>query len=387
MIGIDKISLFTPNTYVDLIELAKTRKVDPDKFTIGIGQDKMAVPPITQDPYSMAVNAADSIVTSDEAKEIDMVIFATESSHDFSKSGAVIVQDLLNIQPFTRSFEIKQACFGATAGLLLAKDYIKAHPTSKVLVIGSDIARYGLNTPGEVTQGAGAVAFIVSSNPRIIALDDLSIPFAKDVYDFWRPSYSDTAFVDGKFSNETYLNFFQQTWNEFKKRSNHTLDDFDALCFHLPYTKMGLKALKTVIDEGSQTKQEQLLANFKASTLYTRQIGNLYTASLYLGILSLLDHAKLPAGSKLGFFSYGSGASSEFFTGTLVEGYEKYLLTTKTKQMLTNRHKLSIDEYEKIFNNQATPMTPKEDFYSEFDNAKFYLSEIKNHIRTYNTRP
>ena len=41
----------------------------------------------------------------------------------------------------------------------------------KALVVGADIARYGVGTPGEPTQGAGAVALVVSSAPRLLALD------------------------------------------------------------------------------------------------------------------------------------------------------------------------------------------------------------------------
>ncbi|BCX31119.1 hypothetical protein LTWDN19_16860 [Latilactobacillus curvatus] len=44
-IGIDKMGLFTPNTYLDLVMLANARGVDPDKYTIGIGQDQMAIAP------------------------------------------------------------------------------------------------------------------------------------------------------------------------------------------------------------------------------------------------------------------------------------------------------------------------------------------------------
>lgn len=38
-IGIDRIGMATPAFYVDLIELAKARGDEPDKYTIGIGQD------------------------------------------------------------------------------------------------------------------------------------------------------------------------------------------------------------------------------------------------------------------------------------------------------------------------------------------------------------
>ena len=42
-VGIDKINFFVPPYYIDMVDLAHAREVDPNKFTIGIGQDQMAV--------------------------------------------------------------------------------------------------------------------------------------------------------------------------------------------------------------------------------------------------------------------------------------------------------------------------------------------------------
>lgn len=155
-IGIDKIGFYTPHLYVDMNKLADSRNVDPKKYTIGIGQEKMAVPPITQDPVTLAANAALEILDEKDKREIDFVIFGTESGIDSSKSAAVYVHDLLGLNPYSRAIEVKQACYGATAGIQMAKGHIALNPESKVLVLGSDIARYGLHTAGEATQGAGA---------------------------------------------------------------------------------------------------------------------------------------------------------------------------------------------------------------------------------------
>ena len=252
MIGIDKMNFFTPNTYIDLVTLANKRGVDPNKFTIGIGQSKMAVPTITQDTVSMGANAAFPILDKEDLETIDLIVVGTETGIDESKSSAAFIHQLLNIHPFAKSVEVKQACYGATAGLMMAKDYIKAHPGRKALVIGSDISRYGLNTSGEVTQGAGAIALLISENPRILALDDTSVAMTESIFDFWRPNYRDTAIVDGKYSNEAYVNFFTTIWEEYKNRTNHSLSDFSAFCFHLPYSKMGRKALLPVLENESE---------------------------------------------------------------------------------------------------------------------------------------
>lgn len=343
-IGIDKIGFYAPHLYVDMNKLAVARNVEPEKFTIGIGQEKMAIAPITQDPVTLAANAALNILNDEDRAKIDFVIFGTESGIDNSKSGAVYVHHLLDLNPNARSIEVKQACYGATAGIQMAKGHIALNPESRVLVLGSDIARYGLNTSGESTQGAGAVAMVISANPKILALEDKSAYLTVDIMDFWRPVYSDKAFVDGKFSNEQYIHFFNTVWEQYKAKSDLALNDFEAICFHLPYTKMGLKALRTVLEEANEVDQERLLANYKSSTLYNRNVGNIYTGSLYLSLVSLLEQGdQLKDGSRIGLYSYGSGAVGEFFTGILQPNYREYLQVEKHANLFAARTEISIE--------------------------------------------
>lgn len=143
--------------------------------------------PLSQDTISMAANAAAQILSDADKAAIDLVILGTESGVDNSKAGALYVQRLLGISNKARVLEIKEACYGATAGLQFAKLHIAQNPKAKALVIGSDIARYGLDTSGEVTQGAGAVALLVAANPRILALDMRSAYYSSEINDFWRP--------------------------------------------------------------------------------------------------------------------------------------------------------------------------------------------------------
>ncbi|MBO0477665.1 hydroxymethylglutaryl-CoA synthase [Vagococcus sp. DIV0080] len=389
LIGIDKMNFFTPNTYIDLVKLAEHRGIDPNKFTVGIGQSKMAVPTITQDTVSMGANAALPILDATDLGKIDLIVVGTETGIDESKSSAAFIHQLLNIHPFAKSVEVKQACYGATAGLMMAKDFITTHPGRKALVIASDISRYGLATSGEVTQGAGAVAMLISENPRILELEDVSVSMTESIFDFWRPNYTDTAIVNGKFSNEAYVNFFSTIWEEFSKRTSYSLADFNAFCFHLPYSKMGKKALLPALENESEDVQKRLMSHYDLSTTYTKNIGNIYTGSLYLSLMSLLDSDEnsLKSGDLIGFFSYGSGAVGEIFSGRLVEDYDKHLLKEAHQDMLNNRYDLSIEEYETIFTKEL-PKTDGTHPLSEakYDKSHFYLSSITDHQRHYNER-
>lgn len=378
--GIDKLNFFVPPYYLEMTELANARNVDPAKYTIGIGQDQMAISPITQDIITLAANAAQPILTDEDRQAIDLVILGTESSVDESKAAAVVLHRLLGIQPFARGIELKEACYSATAGLQFAKEYVLAHPERKALVIASDIARYGLHSGGEPTQGAGAVAMLVTSQPRILALSDESVPYTQDIYDFWRPTGEPYPVVNGPLSNQTYIQAFETVWQEYQQRYQKTLADFAALAFHIPYTKMGKKALLAGLAQESEAEQNRILAQYEESIRYSRRVGNLYTGSLYLGLISLLENSqRLKAGDQLGLFSYGSGAVAEFFTGRLVSGYQEHLLTDAHNALLANRQALSVAAYEEVF---QTPLT-NENLTASTDTTAFRLTAVNDHIRYY----
>lgn len=383
-IGIDKIGFYAPHMYIDMVKLAEARGDDPLKYTKGIGQDEMAVTPVTQDTVTMAANAALQLIDDKDREKIDYVIFGTETGIDHSKSGAVYVNRLLGLKKNVRAVETKQACYGATAAIQLAKGYIALNPESKVLVLASDIARYGLATPGEVTQGAGAVAILLSSDPRIMSLEKETAYQTEDVMDFWRPVYSDVAFVDGKFSNDKYIEFFADVWAEYTEKTGHNFADFEAICFHLPYTRMGEKALRPHLENMPESVAERLQTHYQTSTTYNRLVGNIYTGSLYLSLLSLIENdASLEAGQRIGMFSYGSGSVGEFFTGILEEGFREHLNTENHKDMLANRKEVTIKEYEEEFLKELPVDGSTIEFNGEDDPAKVYLSGITEHMRQY----
>lgn len=384
-IGIDKINFFTSNLYVDMTELAIARNEDPDKYLIGIGQSKMAVIPHTQDIVTMGANAAESMLTNEDKESIDLVIVGTESGIDNSKSAAAYIADLLGLRDDIRTFEIKQACYGATAALQMAKAQVALNPDSKALIIGADIAKYGLNTPGEVTQGGGAVAMLVSANPKLLSFEGGSTYLSRNIMDFWRPLGHSEALVDGKYSSNVYLDFFNNVYSNYKDKTGFTIDNFEALLFHLPYTKMGLKALREAQKDADAKVSAKLTHRFEDSRLYNRQVGNLYTGSLYLSLLSLLENNDdLKSGDRLGLFSYGSGAQGEFFAMLLRKDYRKYLMNT-TNEFLQKRTRISVEEYEKIYL-RSLHYENNSELDLDMDDAQFVLTGIKENQRQYKNR-
>lgn len=385
-VGIDKIGLFTPNKYVDMVDLAHARNQDPNKFLIGIGQSEMSVADQTQDAVSMGINATMKYIDRIDKDKVGLLVLGTESGIDQSKSASLFVKTALKLKPEVRTFEVKEACFGLTAAVMIARDFVRVHPDQTAIVIGSDIARYGVNTGGEVTQGAGSVSMLIKADPKILALNDGHSAYSEDINDFWRPNASRVAMVDGKYSTQVYLDFFKKTFNDYKKQKKLETSTFDAIVYHLPFTKMGLKANRIAVEDQDQAVTENLETSFEASKQLSRRVGNIYTASLYMSLLSLLENGNLAAGSLIGLFSYGSGAMGEFYSGNLVEGYEKEIDQIKDQAMLDHRKKLTISEYENVFNTALED--PEDGVVLESDDKEgtWYFAGTQGHVRQYKVK-
>ncbi|MDG4479106.1 hydroxymethylglutaryl-CoA synthase [Streptococcus parasuis] len=380
-IGIDKIGFAAPDYVLDLADLAQARNVDPNKFKIGLLQSEMAVTPVTQDIISLGAKAAEAILTEEDKQTIDMVIVGTESSVDQSKAAAVTIHGLLGIQPFARSIEMKEACYGATAGLSLAKSHISQFPESKVLVIASDIAKYGVASGGEPTQGAGAVAMLVTANPRTLVLNNDNVCQTRDIYDFWRPNYDKYPRVDGKFSTEQYTDCLTTTFGYYQQKTGKTLKDFAAMCLHIPFSKQGLKGLQAIAQD--EETLSRLTERFQEAIVYNKVVGNIYTGSIFLSLLSLLENSRaLEAGDQILFYSYGSGAVCEIFSGSLVEGYQNYLEENRLEQ-LNERTKLSVEEYEQVFFEEVSLDENGTSLDLPADQSPFALIKVENHKRIY----
>ncbi|MFN3235305.1 MAG: hydroxymethylglutaryl-CoA synthase [Gammaproteobacteria bacterium] len=382
--GIDAMSFFTSNAYLDLATMAKVRNTDVNKYYVGIGQRLMGVPSVDEDIVTMAANAADKIINDQNRSQIKTIIFATESGVDQSKAAAVYLQTLLQLPNNCRAIELKQACYASTAGLHMGLGLLHRHPEQKVLLVASDIARYGLNTPAEPTQGCGAVAMVLSANPHLLSLENDTGCYTQDVMDFWRPNYSEEAFVEGKFSSKMYLALLEHTWRDYHEKSKQQFEDHAHFCFHTPVSRLAEKGYALLARLNNNTLSDAECHDKMQDVLrYGRQIGNSYTASLFISFMSLLDHAKEDlAGKRIGFYGYGSGCVAELYSGVLMKDYKKQLHTEQHQALINNRNNLSYEQYETRYNyklptNGGKIVLPKQ------QTGKFRLAGIANHKRQY----
>jgi len=318
--------------------------------------------------------------------------------------------------------ECKFACVSGSYALYDNTNWIRAGEAEDkyALVVVSDIAKYDLGSSGEVTQGAGAIAMRLNDNPRLLSFDPkVTSTSIKNEYDFYRPFGKETPIVHGQYSNLLYLIQVKNALIDYKRKVKKTgliklkegetiLDHVDYLNMHLPYSNMGKKALaylvrhewralprwEKIIEEigmeepipkdprgtiESVLEDSEFMANdhqftklFTSTEIYaelyesklassliaSKMIGNLYTASLYLGFRSSLEFEYQKGvdlnGKRVGFCSYGSGASAMIFSGVIQPEYEQVVKDMNLEAELGPRTKLSLDEYEELHENKRT---------------------------------
>ncbi|WP_210396891.1 hydroxymethylglutaryl-CoA synthase [Motiliproteus sediminis] len=386
-VGIDDISFATSNFYLDLKSLADVQQIEADKYYLGIGQEKMGMVSLDEDVVTMAANAALPIVEKIDRQSISTVLFATETGIDQSKAAGIFVHGLLELPARCRVVELKQACYSATGALQMACALVARNPQQKVLVLASDIARYDLDSSGEATQGCGAVAMLISANPRLVEIEPESGHYTEDVMDFWRPNYRSTALVDGKYSTKIYLKALKQAWSHYHEVSGVEFDQLDYVCYHLPFSRMAEKAqLQLAKFSKSSADSAALLARIEPTLHYNRILGNSYTASMYIGLNSLLDNADQDlSGRRIGFFSYGSGCVAEFFSGRIVPGYKAHLHSEQHARMLAEREELDYNAYLRFYH-ATHPIDGGDHQFEPKTRGHFRLAGISQHKRIYSAR-
>lgn len=383
--GIARLSVYTAPFYLDMNDFAHARGEDADKFHVGLGQSRMSVLPPDEDIVTLAANAAAPILADMDINRITAVLFATESGIDQSKSAGAFVHGLLGLPSRCRVIELKHACYGGTAALQMAVNMVRVNPQEQILVIAADVARYELGSPGEATQGCGAVAMLVSSQPDLLIIEPGSGYYTEDVMDFWRPNYRDTALVDGKYSTMVYLTALKNAWEHLSQSRQLTYQDFARFCYHLPFTKMAIKAHSRLMKLcGLEADETQLDAVMGHSLAYNRIVGNSYSASLYVGLASLLetDPADL-TNQRIGLFSYGSGCVGEFFTALVSPDYRQHLYTGRHQQLLEGRKRLSFTEYLAFYHAFGDVERSGNLELPLHTNGRYRLGAIRAHKRLY----
>lgn len=448
---------YIPNIYLPIKDLAEVRNIEYAKLNKGLGLINMSLADYNEDAASMAANAVLQLIKKNNLKPqtIGRIYVGSESAFDGAKPIASYVVAMLtdyfksefgeNAFMHTDVVDMTFACIAGVDAMHATLDWVSRDVNRIGIVVATDNAKYELESTGEYTQGAGAVASLIKHYPRLLAIAPEIGVSTKGEHDFFKPlrkvkksilikglnvsnnfienviseeeEYVEIHKIfpvfDGQYSNQCYANRMSEAYHHFVKQKNetHQLQDWDKLIFHLPYAFHGKRAFADIFWEIYKDDEElklQLLEidpdffNHQNSKLVTKtikynnfvnqkiekgqrassHIGNLYTASIFMSFMSMLESEFLEeqeiTNQKVGFCAYGSGSKSKVFEGVIQESWKEVVSKFEIFKTLENRIAIDFATYENLHNNKLT---------SSIESTKgFYLKSISEDPNLYGVR-
>ena len=313
--------------------------------------------------------------------------------------------------------DVKHACYGGTFALFTAFDRIHSRywDGRYCVVVSADIAEYE-EGPARPSGGCGAVALLLGKGACI----DLAVPRASykaNEYDFYKPHLdSPYPVVDGPLSNRCYLNALDSCFTSYRAKMEQLGTEWrpiatdpegtspDFWVFHAPYNKLVAKTFGRVIyrdflsnpaayykrfadDEDTMrflrkyesvpcretVASRQVIKGFERissewyksyvapSTAVPKAVGNCYTASIFMGLISLIvdcgdDLDSKLMGKEIQLFSYGSGTVASLYSLKVMQSeaarqsLAKMVENNDIGKRLGDRRKIRCDEYTQIMN-------------------------------------
>ncbi|PWY67876.1 hydroxymethylglutaryl-CoA synthase-like protein [Aspergillus heteromorphus CBS 117.55] len=401
-VGIKAMEIYVPAQCLDQSLFEKHQSVSAGKYTIGLGLQYMNYCTDREDVCSLALTAVSSLLRkfNIDPTSIGRLEVGTESLIDKAKSIKSVLTTLFEPSGNTslEGVDNIHACYGGTNALFNAVNWVESRSWDgrDAIVVASDIALYK-EASSRPTGGAGCVAMLVGPNALLSFEPSLRGPDLKVEF----------PILDGYGSIVCYLSAVDGCHKDLLRRANadrnrlgrnkskgdlkgevrngsndeqKVLDLFDYMAFHTPNCKLVSKSYgrlkyndclndgdwEGIPDELQKLGYQESLkdkALEKALVAVTKNqfkervepcivapslCGNMYTASLYCSLISLVSNIDLEdaEGKTIGMFSYGSGAASTLFglkvTGDLTDMVQKIDLMNRLKQ----RHISTPEEYE-----------------------------------------
>ncbi|KAF8380344.1 hypothetical protein HHK36_027829 [Tetracentron sinense] len=441
-VGILAMDIYFPPTCIQQEALEAHDGASKGKYTIGLGQDCLAFCTEVEDVISMSLTAVTTLLEKYgvDPKQIGRLEVGSETVIDKSKSIKTFLMQIFEECGNTdiEGVDSTNACYGGTAALFNCVNWVESSSWDGRygLVVCTDSAVYA-EGPARPTGGAAAIAMLIGPDAPIAFESKFRGSHMSHVYDFYKPNLaSEYPVVDGKLSQTCYLmaldSCYKRFCNKFEKLEGKqfSISDADYVVFHSPYNKLVQKSFARLYfndylrnassveeiakeklgpfsalsgDESYQSRDlekatQQVAkhlydAKVKPTTLLPKQVGNMYTASLYAAFASLLHNKNSTlAGQRAMMFSYGSGLSSTMFSFQLREGQHPFSLSNIATVMnvagkLKSRHEFPAEKFVETMKLMEHRYGAK-DFVTSKDCSllapgTYYLTEVDSMFRRF----
>jgi len=448
-VGIKAVEVYFPKRCISEDELEDFDGVSKGKYTIGFGQQYMAFTDDREDINSFALTTVANLMEKNQVdpRNIGRLDVGTETIIDKSKAVKTVLMDLFAQSGNTdiEGIDSKNACYGGTAALFNAVNWVESSSWDgrDAIVFAGDIAVYAEGSARPV-GGAGAVAFLVGPDAPLV-LEPVHGTHMRNAWDFYKPDLSsEYPQVDGPETLQTYLGSVDATYDAFRSkyaklaparqlpvaksetssdpRTAFNLHLADYAILHSPYAKLVQKGFARMLyndyvvdpknplfasipEEYQRLERRDTIVNKDVEKAFTglakelitkrlepsmetvRRCGNMYSASLYGGLASLLSTVPSEElqGKRILMYSFGSGSAATMFMLRVNGSTENIRKMLNLHERLSQMHVVPCTVYVDALSTReathnAVNHTPKgslEDLWPR----SFYLEKVDGKFR------
>ena len=329
------------------------------------------------------------------------------------------------------------ACYGGTNAIFNSINWIEssAWDGRDAIVCAGDIALYKKGN-ARPTGGAGCVAFLIGPDAPLVFEPGKRGSYMKHAYDFYKPDLtSEYPVVDGQFSIRCYTEAVDKCYKAYNERESALqdkglsngvheskesnalpLDRFDYALFHAPTCKLVAKSYARLLyndflahpenPEFESVPQEIKDLSYEASVgdrnvektfmgltkkkfqsrvqpsiQVPTMCGNMYTASVYGGLCSLLSQvpSNTLRGKRIAIFSYGSGLASSLFSMKVVGDTSDLVSKLDLQTRLDTRRVVAPEVYDEVCSYPADGYYHMTDYLVDvqFEGARSFIKGLQ----------
>jgi 3-oxoacyl-[acyl-carrier-protein] synthase III len=274
--------------------------------------------------FDLSVKACDKLFQKNDKKDIDGIIYCTQSPDYIMPSNSFLLHNYFNLENRVFAYDFNHACTGYIYCLAMANAFIKSGMATNILLVNADTYSKYINRKDRSTRvlfGDGAAATIVKESNNNRGIIDIELESFGSGYDkFWIPAGghrlpktdSTSVEVENEKGNIRSKNDIEMdgfgVWSfinsvvpkqldRLLKRNNIDKTEIDQFVFH----QASLMTLKSIM-RAMRLNEEQVFINIT-------NIGNTVSASIPIALKDAMDQGEIKNGSTVILSGFGVGLS------------------------------------------------------------------------------
>tara|TARA_B100000886_G_C20375578_1_gene471634 strand:- start:215 stop:1141 length:927 start_codon:yes stop_codon:yes gene_type:complete len=186
-------------------------------------------------PESLSIKAGRACIDKSQNKNIDGIIYVTQSPTMPLPTRACYLQDKLGINKNTFAFDINQGCSGFVYALSIATSLIKNKNASSILIICADHYSKYISKNDRTSRPifSDAAAAIILQNSETNNIGPFIFKTSGDGGEFLTvKNENKELYMDGPAVLKFSLSLVPEATNQLLKKANYKIEDIDTFIFH-----------------------------------------------------------------------------------------------------------------------------------------------------------